>query len=126
MIATSIVITILLGIAASLFTEVATALNKVLNGTVLKGDGAFALAFGMAFLAAVIKEITMPGFDIHSLLNVQQLVQFFSETFTVSQIFFLLIYQKLGLDMNPTTGRVEGPAPVVVVPAVTAAAVSEV
>lgn len=105
------VITILLGIAASIFTEVATAVNKLLNNTVLKGDGAFLLAFGMAFIAAAIKEVTMPGFHLADLYNYATLVQDFTETFTVSQIFFLVIYQRLGLDMK-ADGTVTGPAPV--------------
>jgi len=104
------VITILLGIAASVFTEVATALNKVLNNTVLKGDGAFLLAFGMAFLASIVKEVTMPGFHFADLLNYATLVQYFTETFTVSQVFFLVIYQRLGLDVggsNTTTTQLQ-------------------
>lgn len=103
------VITLLLGIAASVFTEIATALNKLLNNTVLKGDGAFLLAFVMAFIAAAIKEVTMPGFVFADLFNWATLVQDFTETFTVSQIFFLVIYQRLGLDMQ-STGVVNGPA----------------
>jgi hypothetical protein len=101
-------IVILLGILASVFTEVATAINKLLNNTVLKGEGAFLLAFGMAFVAAVIKEITLPGFYLGELTNWSLLLQFFSETFTVSQVFFLAIYQQLGLDMN-SDGTVAGP-----------------
>lgn len=119
MITSTIVITVLLGIAASLFTEVATAINKVLNNTVLKGDGAFGLAFGMAFIAAIIKEMMMPGFTFGELTNLVQLGQFFSETFAISQIFFLMIYQRLGLDIN-SDGQVTGP--VVVAPVAVAAA----
>lgn len=103
------VITILLGIAASVFTEVATALNKVLNNTVLKGDGAFLLAFGMAFLAAIVKEITAPGFQFADIFNYATLVQDFTETFTVSQVFFLVIYQRLGLDVGGANTNVAGP-----------------
>ena len=106
-----IVTTILLGIAASVFTEVATALNKLLNGTVLKGDGAFLLAFAMAFVAALIKEAMLPGFTFGELLNFQQLGAFFAETFTVSQVFFLAIYARLGLNIQQD-GTVKGPAPV--------------
>lgn len=111
-----IVTTILLGIAASVFTEVATAINKVLSGTVLKGDGAFLLAFGMAFVAALVKEAMMPGFTFDMLLNFQQLGAFFAETFTVSQIFFLAIYARLGLNMQQD-GTVKGPEPVVAIAA---------
>lgn len=102
-------IIILLGILASVFTEVATAVNKLLNGTVLKGDGAFLLAFGMAFVAAIIKEVTLPGFTLSMLTNYQQLGIFFAQAFAVSQVFFYAIYSKLGLTLQPN-GAVVGPA----------------
>lgn len=110
----TIVVTVLLGIAASLFTEVATAINKILNNTVLKGDGAFVLAFGMAFVAAVIDFIVQPGFTLSSLSSWSTLVSDFGQVFTISQIFFFVIYQKLGLDIN-SDGQVVGPAPAPVV-----------
>jgi hypothetical protein len=105
----TIVITLLLGIAASLFTEVATAINKVISGTVLKGDGAFILAFGIAFIAAVIDFVTTPGFTLSSITSWGSFVADFGQIFTISQIFFFVIYQKLGLDIN-SDGQVVGPA----------------
>lgn len=125
MIPTSIVVTVLLGIAASVFTEVATAINKLLTNTVLKGDGAFLLSFAMAFLAAIVKEVLVPGFTFATLLDIHQLGLFFAETFSVSEVFFLVIYQRLGLDIN-SLGVVAGPVTVpatVVAPAAPAASV---
>lgn len=106
-------LTLLLGILSSVAAEVVTAINAKLENTVLKGDGAFLLAFGMALPAAILKEIMMPGFDFHMLLNYQQLGVNFSEVFAVSQVYFLLVMQKLNLDV-PT-----GPKPAVVVSSTT-------
>lgn len=111
----TIVITTLLGIAASLFTEVATALNKLFNNTVLKGDGAFVLALGIAFIAAVIDFVTTPGFTLSSIHSWGSFVADFTQVFTISQVFFLLVYQKLGLDIN-SSGTVAGPVAISTTP----------
>lgn len=92
---------ILLGIVTSMAAEVVTAINKKLSGTVLKGDGAFLVAFAMAFIGAFIKEITMPGFTFATLGNWTTLTQTFGEVFTVSQLFFMVIVKKLELDVQP-------------------------
>lgn len=92
-------LTILLGILSSVAAEVVTAVNAKLQNTVLKGDGAFLLAFGMALPAAIVKEALMPGFNWHMLLNYQQLATTFGEVFTVSQVYFLFVAQKLNLDL---------------------------
>lgn len=97
-------ITILLGILASTFTEVATALNKKLTGTVLQGNGAFLLATAIALIAAAVKTMTTPGFEWEQLKDVSALSATFSQVFTVSQIYFLLIAKKLNLDVQAPTG----------------------
>jgi cystathionine beta-lyase/cystathionine gamma-synthase len=99
-------LTILLGILSSVFAEIVTALNKHLQGTVLKGDAAFLVAFGMALVASIVHEVMVPGFQIAMLLNWQTMVATFSEVFAVSQVYFLFIMQKLQLDVNTA------PAPV--------------
>lgn len=98
-------LTILLGILSSVATEVVTAINAKLEGTVLKGDGAFILSFGIALPAAIVKEFMMPGFDFHMLLNYQQLAANFSEIFAISQVYFLFVAQKLGLDLPSGTTK---------------------
>lgn len=95
-------LTILFGIISSIAAEIVTALNKKLQGTVLQGDAAFLIAFGMALPAAVLKEILAPGFVWSDLMNYAKLMTDFSEVFTVSQVYFLLIVQKLNLDVKPT------------------------
>lgn len=93
-------LTILLGILSSVAAEVVTALNERLKNTVLKGDGAFLLAFGMAAVGAAIKEVMLPGFQISDLTNMTKLAADFSEIFAVSQVYFLLVMQKLNLDVQ--------------------------
>lgn len=93
---------ILLGIISSTVTEIVTALNKRLSGTVLKGDAAFLIAFAMALIGAFVKEVTMPGFDWSVLAHWQSLVTTFGEVFTVSQLYFIFITQKLNLDVQPS------------------------
>lgn len=94
-------LTILLGILSSVAAEVVVALNKKLAGTVLKGQASFLLAFGMALPAAIVKQMVTPGFDWHVLLDWQTMAATFSQVFTVSQIYFLFIVQKLNLDVQP-------------------------
>lgn len=101
-------LTILFGIISSIAAEIVTALNKKLQGTVLQGDAAFLIAFGMALPAALLKEILAPGFAWSDLTNYAKLATDFSEVFTVSQVYFLLIVQKLNLDVKPTPVSSEG------------------
>lgn len=93
-------LTILLGILSSVATEVVTAINARLQNTVLKDDGAFLLAFGMAVPAAIIKEIVAPGFVWHDLTNFHHLYASFGEVFAVSQVYFVFVAQKLNLDVK--------------------------
>lgn len=91
---------ILLGILSSVAAEVVTALNKKLAGTVLAGDAAFLIAFGISFIGACITEVISPGFTWSSLLDVQSLSATFAEVFTVSQLYFLFVVKKLNLDVD--------------------------
>ncbi len=84
---------ILLGIVASIATEIVTWINAKLNNTVLKGDGAFLLASGIAFLVAGVKFFYGGG----------TLGTFFTDFSTIwasSQAFFLIVMQTLGLDVQ--------------------------
>lgn len=92
---------ILLGIVSSVVAEIVTAINKKLSGTVLKGDAAFLLVFAISFVGAFVKEITMPGFTWAMLGDWQTLATTFGEIFTVSQVYFMFIMQKLNLDVQP-------------------------
>ena len=97
-------ITILLGIISSTVAEVVTALNKKLTGTVLQGDAAFIIAFGISAVGAFIKEIMLPGFTWSDFTHYSTLVSDFAQVFAVSQIYFIFITKKLGLDVqDPTT-----------------------
>ena len=106
-------LTILLGILSSTVAEIVTALNKKLAGTVLKGDGAFIIAFGVALPAAVLKEVLAPNFTFSELLNYQHLLADFSEVFAISQVYFLFIVQKLNLDVQPQVTAPTAVAPVI-------------
>lgn len=100
----------LLGIASSIATEVINGINAKLNNTVLKGDGAFILAAAVAFVIAGIQaaftvgiNFTNPGAFLSSVAT------YGSQVWAVSQIFFVGIYQKLGLDLNSGSNN-EAPA----------------
>lgn len=96
-------ITILLGILSSTIAEAITWLNKKLAGTVLKGDGAFLIALVLALAGAIVKEVTTPGFTVAHLSDWQSLSTTFGEVFTVSQVYFMFVVKKLGLDIQQPT-----------------------
>lgn len=104
-------VTILIGIISSTAAEVATAINKKLQGTVLKGNGAFLVAFAAAIVGALFVTITKPGFQFGDLTNWQNLIATFSQVFTVSQVYFLLIAQRLGLDLSSDQNPAKSVAP---------------
>lgn len=94
-------ITILLGIATSMIAEVVAAINKKLSNTPLKGDGAFLVAFALALIGSVAKEVAMPGFTWSALTDWGNMSATFSEVFAVSQVYFLFVVKKLNLDIQP-------------------------
>ncbi len=90
--------TIALGVASSIAAEVIVWLNKKFNGTVLQGLGAFVLATFIAFVGAMVKiafQTNVTSIDWATLAS------YFSQVFTVSQVWFYVIVQKLGLDVKP-------------------------
>ncbi|MBU6390534.1 hypothetical protein KGQ31_03235 [Patescibacteria group bacterium] len=89
--------TILLGILSSVVAEVITKINKVLQGTVLQGDGAFLLAFGVAIVGALLKVGLTPGLHI---TDISALSAYFAQVWTVSQVFFTFVVSKLGLTVQ--------------------------
>ena len=92
-------ITILLGIISSTVAEIVTALNKKLSGTVLQGDAAFLIAFCIAIIGALVKEVTAPGFTIPQLTDWTTLSSDFAQIFAISQVYFVFVTKKLGLDV---------------------------
>lgn len=130
----SIMLTLLWGVVSSMAAEVVTALNKRLQGTVLQGDAAFLVALGMAVVGGTFKEVMAPGFQWSDLMNIAKLATDWSEVFAVSQVYFLLVVEKLNLDVQSSElGMVVPPAPaqqtapmvpaVPVAPAITATSV---
>ena len=104
-------ITILLGILSSVAAEVVTALNKKLQGTVLSGDAAFIIVFGISIVGAVIKEIVTPGFTWPALTDYATLTSDFAQVFAVSQLYFIFVMKKLSLDIPVTqTNTIVAPA----------------
>ena len=111
-----IIATVLLGILTSYIAELVTAINKRLQNTLLKGDGAFLVALAISFVGAVVSEITAPGFKIATLTNWQALTATFTEVFAVSQVYFMFVVKKLNLDVQEdgtttTTTTTVNPAP---------------
>jgi hypothetical protein len=85
-----------LGVISSIAAEVVTWINKKVNGTVLQGDGAFFVAAAMSLVAATYHVWAMGAItDWHSLW------MSFTQIWAVSQVFFLVIVQKIGLDVQP-------------------------
>ena len=101
-------ITIIMGILSSVVAEIITAINKKLQGTVLQGDAAFLVAFVIAFIGAVGAMIMTPGFQWSSLTNLSQIGATFGGVFTVSQVYFLMVMQKLNLDVQAPASTVAG------------------
>lgn len=89
--------TIALGIGSSIAAEIVFWLNKKLSGTVLKGTGAFLFATAVAFVVALVK-VGFSGVNF----SWSELGAFFSQVFTVSQVWFYLITSKLGLVVQPS------------------------
>ena len=89
-------LTILVGIIASVAAEAVTLVNKWLSGTVLKGDGAFVIAMLLSLVAAIIKIYFVP------LASFQSFLASFTEIWAVSQVFFIGVVQLLGLDVKPS------------------------
>lgn len=108
-------ITILIGIVSSVAAEIVTAINKKLANTVLRGNAAFLLAFAVSVVGAFVKEVITPGFSWSVFLNYQELGATLTEIWTVSQIFFIFVTQKLDLDVqSEPTGTVAASVPKIV------------
>jgi hypothetical protein len=92
----NILVTGLLGIASSLVAELVTWINKKLSGTVMKGNGAFIVALLIALVGGGIK-VLLDGFKI---TDWSTFGTYFAQVFAISQIWFYLIAQKLGLQVK--------------------------
>lgn len=100
---------LLFGVLASTVTELVTYLNLKLQNTLLKGDAAWLLALAIAIIAAVGREILMPGFNVGDLTTWTNLTRTFFEVWGASQVYFYFVVQKLGMDFEaPTTTAVRG------------------
>lgn len=94
---------ILIGILSSVASEVVTALNNKLKGTVLQGDAAFIIAGGISILGAAFKVFYFDGVPLPSANDLsawKAVAPAFTEVWTVSQLFFTLVTSKLGLDVQ--------------------------
>lgn len=85
---------LLLGILASIATEIVTKINKELGNSVLKGDGAFLLA---AFIAVVF---AIGQYFWGASESFQMLATHVATIFASSTAFFLVVVQTLGLDVK--------------------------
>ena len=104
--AQSIMILGLLSIASSIATEIVTAINAKLNNTVLKGDGAFILSFVVAFVIAAFKVALTNGIDFgNPAAFISSFAAYGSAVFAASQIFFVAVYQRLGLDISSVASQ---------------------
>lgn len=86
------------GIVSVLATEAVTWIDKKISGTVLKGDGAFLLSAAVAFVIAGVKFFLTPGVALSwSTFGADA-----AQIFAASQLIFIGVYQKLGLDISST------------------------
>ncbi len=77
-------------------TEIITWLNLKLQGTVLRGDAAFLLAFFVSIAAAFVKLYLLPTETFQVFLSNAALI------WAASQIFFICFIQLFKLDVNYT------------------------
>lgn len=103
---------ILIGILSSVASEVVTALNNKLKGTVLQGDAAFLVAGVVSVFGAAFKVFYFDGVALPSMSDLsawKAVAPAFTEVWTVSQLFFTLVTSKLSLDVKqPTSTAVNG------------------
>lgn len=90
---------ILLGIVSSYLAELITWINKKLENTHLKGDGAFIVSLLAGLVGGSVKVFYFDhvAFDLH---NLTALGASFSEVWTISQVYFLFIIKKFSLDVK--------------------------
>jgi hypothetical protein len=93
---------IIIGILSSTAAEMVTAFNKKLQGTVLQGDAAFIIALLTALIGGTIKVFWIDGVPLPSLHDMKSFYAVwpqFAQVWTISQVYFLLVTQKLNLDV---------------------------
>ena len=84
------------GVLSSIAAELVIKLNQLFTGTVLQGKGAFILAMLTALVGAVVKVFYFDSFAFSwGALGVA-----FTQVWTVAQVFFVLIVETLGLDVQ--------------------------
>lgn len=91
---TSLLTIAILGIAASLATEIITWINAKLSGTVLQGKGAFILSIVVALIGATASVYVKGDFSWSELSATG------AQIWAVSQLYFVLIAQWLGLEVK--------------------------
>ena len=89
----------LLGVASTVATEVVTWLNKILSGTVLKGLGAFILSLVVS-VAIASGQVILAGPGV---MTWAQFIADLAQIWAVSQVVFVLVIQKLNLDLPSTS-----------------------
>ena len=97
------IITILLGILSSTVAELVSYLNVKLENTPLRGTAAFLMALLMAFIGGAIKIFyidAVPFPSLHDFTAWKAIYPAFAQVWTVSQIYFILVVEKLGLDVK--------------------------
>lgn len=92
----------ILGILASVATELITYINSKLNGTVLTGKGAFLLAIVLSLVGGIVKVWIAGDWSWGSISTD------FAQVFAVSQVFFVFILQWLGIDTPSANPPVAG------------------
>jgi len=80
------------GIGSSLLTEAITWVNKKLSNTLLRGRGSFIVIFVISFVAAWIHQ--------GNFSNWKDLYLQASQIFAVSQVWFVLIATKAGIEVK--------------------------
>lgn len=88
--------TIGIGVLASIAAEAVVWMNKKLTNTVLRGKGAFILALIVSFVGAGIKVWMDPAL----VLSWSTLGTAFAQVWAVAQVFFVLVVETLGLDVQ--------------------------
>lgn len=91
----SLLVIALLGIGLSIAQEVITWINSKLSNTILKGKGALLLSIVLAIIGATIK-VAFSGVEY----SWETLAETATQVWAVSQLFFAVIIQWLGVEVK--------------------------
>lgn len=97
----------ILGIIATYASEIFSWVNKKVDGTPLKGDGAYLTAGAVAFVVALFQTLVLPLIPAHFIAS---LTATGGIVFATSQVWYRFFNDKFGLTVqaDPVQGNIAG------------------